>query len=263
MSNIAAALTGASDLGLARATARRSLRNFFRSFVEILLAVESSEAQMLAEITIVGREFLDAALAKGRGVILLSAHMGNFFLIGARLAIDGHRSHIFVSPPRYQPFAQWMDNLRSRVRQQTIRARPRRAAIKTLHAVLRRNEIVIVIADEYRYDGGIPVTLFGGTVSARRGPATLALRTGAAIVPAYLIRQPDDSLKLIIEPELELARTHRDAEAVREGTLRITRWLERTVSAYPDQWNWTNIEWNRDSRPASAAKEPGLQRVSH
>ena len=53
------------------------------------------------------------------------------------------------------------------------------------------------------------VPLFGRTVLARRGPATLALRTGAAVVPACLIRQPDDTLKMIIEPELELDRRGR------------------------------------------------------
>jgi lauroyl/myristoyl acyltransferase len=59
----------------------------------------------------------------------------------------------------------------------------------------------------------------------------------------YLLRQPDDSLRLIIEPELELARKGRGAANLRENTLRIHRWLERTVRAHPDQWNWMNIRW--------------------
>src|SRR3990172_295828 len=136
-----------------------------------------------------------------------------------------------------------MDDVRLQVWQRTIRARPRRAALNALNTVLRRNEIAIVVADEYRDERGIPVPLFGGNVNARRGPATLALRTGAAIVPALLVRQPDDSLKLIIEPELELARAGKSKDDVHESTLRITQWLERTVRAYPDQWNWTNIQW--------------------
>jgi len=263
IANIGAAMAGRMDRGMASVTARRSLRSFFRACVEITVALESSQSQLRSEMPIAGGEHLDAALAKGNGVIILSAHLGNFFLVGTRLAIEGYPVHVLVSPPRDPRFAELMDDVRLQVWQQTIRARPRRAALKELHAVLRCNEIAVVIADEYKNGHGIPVPLFGGIVSARRGPATLALRTGAAIVPALLVRQADDGLKLIIERELELARTDKGQDDVRESILRITRWLERSVSAYPDQWNWTNIEWQERSDLVSAAKQPKLQGLSH
>ena len=263
IANIGAAMSDRVDGGMARDTARRSLRNFFRACVEMTIALESSQSQLRSEMPIAGREHLDAALAKGNGVIVLSAHLGNFFLVGTRLAIEGYPVHVLVSPPRDPQFAALMDDVRLQVWQRTIRARPRRAALKELHAVLRRNEIAIVIADEYKNGHGIPVPLFGGIVSARRGPATLALRTGAAIVPAFLVRQAGDGLKLIIEPELELARTDKGQDDVRESILRITRWLERSVSAYPDQWNWTNIQWQNDPGLQSVVKEHKLQRLSH
>lgn len=251
------------DNGGARDIARRSLRNFFRACVEMTIALESSESQLRSEMPVSGREHLDAALAKGNGVIVLSAHLGNFFLVGTRLAIEGFRVHVLVSPPRDPAFAELMDDLRSRSGQRTVRARPRRAALKELSAVLRRNEIAIVIADEYKHGHGIPVPLFGGIVNARRGPATLALRTGAAVVPALLLRRADDGLELIIEPELELARTDKSRDRVRESILLMTRWLERTVSTYPDQWNWTNIHWQAGADVESDAKEHKLQRFSH
>lgn len=263
IANIVAAMSDRVDGPTARDTARRSLRNFFRACVEMTMALESSESQLRLEMAIAGREHLDAALAKGNGVIVLSAHLGNFFLVGTRLAIEGYPVHVLVSPPRDPQFARLMDDVRLQVWQQTIRARPRRAALKELHAVLRCNEIAVVIADEYKNGHGIPVPLFGGIASARRGPATLALRTGAAVVPAFLLRQSDDSLKLIIEPELDLARTEKSKNEVRESTLLMTRWLERTVKAYPDQWNWTNVQWQDGSRLESSAKEHKFPRLSH
>ena len=263
ISNISVAMADRMDRGMASVTARRSLRSFFRACVEITIALESSEKQLRAEMPIAGLKYLDAALAKGNGVIVLSAHLGNFFLVGTRLAIEGYPAHVLVSPPRDPRFAELMDDVRLQVWQRTIRARPRHAALNALNTVLRRNEIAIVVADEYRDERGIPVPLFGGNVNARRGPATLALRTGAAIVPALLVRQSDDGLKLIIEPELELARADKSKNDVRESTLRITQWLERTVRAYPDQWNWTNIRWQDGSDLESAAKEHSLQRLSH
>jgi len=228
--------------------ARRSLRNFFRDCIEIGIALESSDEDLRAQIPIIGKEHLDAALKKGSGILVLSAHLGNFFLLGTRLAIEGYSVFVLVNQPSDGQFAELMDRYRFKVKQRTIHARPRRQALKQLHEVLRRNEMAIMIADEYRRGNGIPVPLFGRTVLARRGPATLALRTGAAVVPACLVRQPDDSLQLVIEPELEFDRADRSKDEIRENTLRLTSWLEAKVRRYPDQWNWMNIRWWAERR---------------
>jgi KDO2-lipid IV(A) lauroyltransferase len=150
-----------------------------------------------------------------------------------------------------------MDEYRLKVLQTTIHARPRSEALRQLVQVLRRNEIAVIIADEYRKGNhGIPVPFFGRAVLARRGPVTLALRTGAAVVPASLIRGSDNRLTLIVERELELIRTGRDKTVIAENTLRITQWLERTVGLYPDQWNWITVNWQEGvDAPVSAERE--------
>jgi KDO2-lipid IV(A) lauroyltransferase len=241
--------------------ARHSLRNFFRSCIEMGAAVDSTDEELKAKIPIVGRKHLDAALAKGKGVLVLSAHLGNFFLVGCRLAIEGLPTFVLVNQPRDGRFAELMDSYRLQARQKTIHARPRQQALRELTQVLRRNAVAVVIADEYRKGNGIEVPLFGKTVMARRGPVSLALRTGASVVPACLVRQADDSLKLVIEPELELDRTAKSAKAIRENTIRMTQWLERTVRAYPDQWNWMNIRWWANSDNEHASQNQGTQRA--
>jgi lauroyl/myristoyl acyltransferase len=237
---------------------RKSLQNFFRDFVEIAIALVIPADELRSEILIEGRENLDTALAKGRGVIVLSAHLGNFFLAGTRLAIENYPTYVLINQPRDRQFARFMDDYRLKVQQKTIHARPRREALRELSQVLRRNELAVVIADEYRGSNGIHAPFFGHTVLARRGPATLALRTGAAVVPVYLVHQGQD-LKMIIEPELDLIRTARDKAAIGENTLRMTQWLERTVRAYPEQWNWMNIHWQEDENHTSVAKEQRVQ----
>jgi KDO2-lipid IV(A) lauroyltransferase len=251
--NIRIALSPFVDRPAAANMARQSLRNFFRASVEIAIFMSVSDEEFRRKIAIEGREYLDAALAKGKGVMILSAHLGNFFLAGTRLAVEGFPTYVLVNQPRDGKFAQLMDDYRLRVRQKTIHARPRRQALRDLNAVLRNNQIAVIIADEYRSGNGIEVPLFGRAVIARRGPATLALRTGAAVVPASMIRQPDDTLKLVIEPELELDRSGRGKTQIAENTLRITQWLERTVRKYPDQWNWMNIRWceGQDREPVA------------
>ena len=241
---------------------RNSLQNFFRDFVEIAIALVIPAEKLRAEIPIEGRENLDSALSKGHGVIVLGAHLGNFFLVGTRLAMEGYATWVLINQPRNRKFAKFMDDHRLKVRQKTIHARPRREALRELNQVLRANELAVVIADEYRRNNGIHMPFFGRTVLARRGPATLALRTGAAVVPVYLIHDKSQGLKMIVESELDLIRTDKDKDAIRENTLRMTQWLEKTVRAYPEQWNWMNIHWQEDQDKAAVVKEQRVQGVT-
>jgi KDO2-lipid IV(A) lauroyltransferase len=260
--NVAIALGEKLDPVLVRKIVRRSLRNFFRDFVEIGIALVIPGSELRSEIPVIGREHLEAALAKGNGILVVSGHLGNFFLLGTRLALEGYPTHVLINQPRNGQFAQLMDDYRLKVQQKTIHARPRQDALRQLSQALRRNELAVVIADEYRNKAGIRAPFFGRTVLARRGPATLALRTGAAIVPACLLRDRDNRLRLFIEPELELMREQRNKSDIRENTLRITQWLERTVRAYPDQWNWMNIHWQDSSESSVTAKERAVQRAT-
>jgi KDO2-lipid IV(A) lauroyltransferase len=177
--------------------------------------------------------------------------------VGTRLAVEGHPIHVLINQPSDGRFARLLDEYRLEIKLRTIHARPRRQALREINAVLRDSGIVVIIADEYRKGNGVPTKLFGHRVLARRGPVTLAARTGAAIVPAYMVRQPDDSLKLVIEPELDLVRSSKGQRESAENVLRMTQWLEKTVRAYPDQWNWMNIRWWGDS--VAAAEKPQMQ----
>jgi KDO2-lipid IV(A) lauroyltransferase len=233
---------------------RGSLRNFSRSFIELGLAVESGLEPIRAEIPVSGLEHLKAALEKGRGVIALSAHLGNFLLVGTRLAAEGYSIYVLINQPRSGKIPELRRRYRKKIGQKTIHAHPNDEAFRELVQILRRNEIAIVIADEFRSGSGIHVPFFGRTVIARRGPATLALRTGAAVVPAYLVRDRTGELKLVIEPELELSRTGKIKADVVENTLKITRWLERTVRSYPEQWNWMTVHWKEEKPPAAVGK---------
>ena len=243
-----------------RYLAQTSLKNFFRAFVSVPTSLASWTEELRDMIPVVGFEHLNNALGKGNGVILLSAHLGNFFLLGTRLALSGYPIHVLVNQPRHGRFAQLMDEYRFQALQTTIHARPRREALRRLAQVIRRNEVAIIIADEYRKTGsGIRVPFFGRAILARRGPVTLALRTGAAVVPAYVIRNGDNKLKLVVEPEIELIRSERDKTRIAQNTVRLTAWLEKTVRSYPEQWNWMNINWEDASNSALIAKKQQME----
>jgi KDO2-lipid IV(A) lauroyltransferase len=262
--NLRAALGNHMSARQIRQIAQNSLKNFFRACVEVAISLAAETEELREMVSVLGCEHLNAALAKGNGVVLISAHLGNFLLLGTRLAISGYSIHVLVNQPRHGRFGELMDQYRLQVLQRTIHARPRREALKEVAEVLRRNEVAIIIADEYRRTGsGIRVPFFGRSVLARRGPATLALRTGAAVVPAYVIRDHDNKLKLIIEPEIDLIRSERDKSRIEDNILRLTKWLEKSVRSYPDQWNWMNIKWDNVSNSALVMEKHRLEQLTH
>jgi KDO2-lipid IV(A) lauroyltransferase len=247
VANLAMALGGEMEPSALDRVARQSMRNFFLDLPEIGHALRIDRERFRDEIGISGLEHLEAALAKGKGVIALGAHLGNFCLVGARLAAEGFPVSVLVKPPRNLRIAGLMDGYRLKLGQKTVRARPRLRATRELIRLLRDNEIAVVIADEFR-SNGIAVPFFGRSVAARRGPVTLALRTGAALVPVYMFREPTGSLALVIERELDLTCSGRLTEDIRSNTVLLTAWLERVVRAHPEQWNWMVVRWQEALR---------------
>ncbi|HKA34884.1 MAG TPA: lysophospholipid acyltransferase family protein [Candidatus Binatia bacterium] len=223
------------------AVIRRAWRNFAQCILETTRLMHSPKERIVAAVAIDGEEHLKRALAKNKGVIALSAHLGNFTILGPRLAAAGYAFTALIKQPRDRRFADLMDGYRARVGVGTISAKPRREAARGILKALRSNRIVLLISDEFK-SGGVPVEFFGVQSLAPRGPATLALRTGAAIVPMYVTRDAVDRLTLHIDPEIALIATG-DMEAdVAANTLVFTRHLETMIRRYPDQWNWLGFK---------------------
>jgi KDO2-lipid IV(A) lauroyltransferase len=215
-------------------------RNFARTMLDTTAIMHCSKEEIVATVRLEGEEHLQAALRQGRGVLALSAHLGSFTMIGARLAAAGYPFSVVVKRPGHERFAQLTDDYRSHVGIQTISAKPRREAVRGILKALRQNRIVLVIADEFK-SGEILVDFFGLKLPAPRGPATLALRTGAVTLPMFAVRQADDSLVLSIGAPIEpVTRDDLDA-SVFATTALYTRHLEQAIRRYPSQWNWLGL----------------------
>jgi KDO2-lipid IV(A) lauroyltransferase len=215
----------------------RAWKNLARGVLDTGTVTHFPKETIIERIAIEGEDHLKRALAKGRGVIALSAHLGGFTLIGARLAAAGYRFSVVVKHPRDKRFARLLDEYRTKVEIGTISAKPRREAARRILKALRENRIVLVIADEFK-SGGLTVNFMGQTAPAPRGPATLALRTGAATLPMFATRRPDGSLLLQIAPEVEVVKNEDVEQSVAATTKLFTSYLENAIRSYPDQWNW-------------------------
>jgi KDO2-lipid IV(A) lauroyltransferase len=231
-----------------QALVRRAWKNFARGILDTMVVMHMSKQQTTNFVAIEGEDHLKRALGKGKGIIALSAHLGAFTLIGARLAAGGYPFSVVVKHPPDDRFAKVMNDLRAQIGVHTISARPRQEAVRGILKALRKNGIVLVIADEFK-SGGVDTTFMGQKAAAPRGPASLALRTGAVTLPMFAPRKPDGSVVLRIGGEMELVR-HTDVEdSVAETTKLFSRYIEQAILRYPDQWNWLGFRRpNRISR---------------
>ena len=218
-----------------KTVARMAWRNFVWGLYETACALYTSRDAICASVAIEGEEHLKRALEKGKGVIAFGAHLGNFTMIGPRLAAAGYPFSILVKHPPDQRLARLLDGYRAKVGVKTISAKPRRQAARQILGALRRNEVVLVLPDVFK-SGSVNAQFLGSAVYVRRGPVTLALRAGAAVVPMLVTRDAEDRLTLRISSEIDLVKTGDLQEDVAANLALFTRHLEGMVRRYPDQW---------------------------
>lgn len=244
----------------------RAWRNFARGVLDTTAVMHFSKERIIRTIKLEGEEHIRSALEKGKGVMALSAHLGSFTMIGARLAASGYPFSVVVKHPADERFSRLTDDYRAQLGIHTIPAKPRREAVRGVLKALRENRIVLVIADEFK-SGDVMVDFFGLKLPAPRGPATLALRTGAVTLPMFATRQADDSLILSVGAAIAPVEHEDLEESVVATTAVYTRHLEAAIRRFPDQWNWLGLPardgkmsraemariW-RESRKAAAAQ---------
>jgi KDO2-lipid IV(A) lauroyltransferase len=214
--------------------------NFSRGVLDTALTTYYSKEQICAMVALEGEEHIRRALDQGNGVLALSAHLGSFTMIGARLASGGFPFSVVVKSPQDERLARLIDGYRTRIGIHTISAKPRREAVRDILKALRDNRIVLMIADEFK-SGDVTVDFLGLTVPAPRGPATLALRTGAVTLPMFVTRRADKSLVLSVSAPIAPVEREDREQSVIATTAAYTRVIEAEIRRYPGQWNWLGL----------------------
>jgi len=198
-------------------------------------------------VQIIGRDNLDKALARGRGVILISAHFGNFPVMLARLGLEGYRVAGVMRPMRNNRVEKLFTARRARFNIKTIYSQPRKVCIESTIKSIRDNELVFVLLDQNFGTGGVFVDFFGRKAATATGPLVLARRTKAAIVPCFIVRQKDDTHKIIIEPPFIQEEKGSYQENLIANIQGLTSIIEAYIRKYPEQWGWIHRRWK--SRP--------------
>jgi len=179
--------------------------------------------------SICGRENIDNALKKGKGVVLLAAHMGNWELSGMALSLLGYPLMVIAldhKNPRVNNF------FRKRRESKGIEVVSLGVAIKQCYKGLKENKVVALLGDREFGDSGYSLDFLGRKKIIPRGAAVLALRTGASIVPALVSRQGLDHIKIDCPPALEVRQDESELEIVK----RYARVIEDRIRKDPSQW---------------------------
>ncbi len=225
-----------------RRIARDSFISMAKSAVEILYLLDKPEI-LKNRIVLSGKENLDAALAKNKGVILVSAHFGNFPLLLGRLSVEGYKAAGIMRPMKDKKAEEFFRGKRNRLNIQTIYSQPRNACVEATIRMLRQNSAVFIPLDQNFGTSGVFVNFFGTQAATATGPVVLAQRTGAAILPCFIVRGKDDSQKIIFEPELTLEEGSSSEQTVHINIQKLTRIIELYIRRYPAEWGWIHRRW--------------------
>lgn len=219
--------------------AKAALRNMFLGFVELLYSIHSVE-EVLDGIPWEGKEILEESLKAARGVIAVTAHIGNFTLIAAAMNLQGYPFRMIVKDPKHPRMAKTFQQLRERQGTRWIPALPPMRCQREILRSLKRGEIVGFVADEGRRRGGIVMEFLGRRMAMPPGPAFYHLATHAPILPVYLLRDGKERLRMVVKPPLELSLSGNRERDLYLITRAVTRELEGTIRSYPHQWHWVS-----------------------
>lgn len=198
-----------------------------------------------------GFEHYASAIAQGRGVIFLTAHLGAWELSAAAHALHGYPMWLMVRPLDNRFLDRLIDARRGLFGNQTIR---KKDSAREVLAVLRSNGAVGILADQNAGGSdGVFVDFFGRKASATKGVAQIAARTGAAVVPGFAVwNDAERRYVLKFYPAVALVDSaDREADLL-ENTQRCQAAIERAIRDSPGQWLWIHRRWKRqpDGQPA-------------
>jgi len=215
--------------------AKKCFQNWGKSVIEVMQFSKLTREEVNRLVVFEGRENLDLALKAGRGVVLLTAHFGNWELLGASLTLNGYPLNVIAREVRSEKLQKFIESHREAVGMKAIY---RGASVKNGLRCLKRNEILGILSDvDTKTDGGF-VDFFGQLAYTPIGPAAIALKTQSLVVPAFIIRQPDDTHRAIIEKPLKLQITGQKDVDIRVNTQLFTKLIEYYIRKYPAQWIW-------------------------
>jgi KDO2-lipid IV(A) lauroyltransferase len=239
-----------------RKIARATFRHIGTVLAEFPFIPKIAGHKIEKYLWIEGLEHFRKAKEQQRGVLFLTAHFGNWEWMAASFPLLTGQPLAVVFRPIDSSF---LDRLVGRLRSWTgNQGISKQKAMGRILRVLKEGGAVGILLDQnVAWQEGVFVRFFGEWACTNAGLALLALKTGAAVLPGFNIRQPDGRYRLVIEPEISLVRTGDREHDVQANTELFTGVIERYVRQNPEQWLWLHQRWKTRPWQSRRTKEAG------
>ncbi|HTV02886.1 MAG TPA: lysophospholipid acyltransferase family protein [Luteitalea sp.] len=224
---------------------REVFAHFGRKLVELLWFTGLTPERQLELVEFVGAEHLEAGLAQGRGVLIVTGHFGFWELHALAHGLRLGPMAVVARALDNTLLDRMLTDLRSSTGNVVI---DRKGGLRRIMRALNANQSVAVLIDQHILTAdAVKVDFMGRPAATTSAVAVLALRTGAAVIPAFSLPLNDGRYRLIYERPLALP-SEESPEAVRDLTQRCTKVLEKYVRAHPERWLWMHRRWRDDVR---------------
>lgn len=221
---------------------RGTFRNLGRALGEVAQFPKLNRENIESVVAYEGLENYQQAVAQRRGIILLTGHIGAWELSVYAHSIYGY-SMSFLARRVDNPMVERLaETNRSRFGNRSI---DKKGSLREVLKTLKAGGVVGILADlNSSREEGVFVDFFGLPACTTAGVATLALRTGAIVLPGYILWDDEKKIhRLCFEPPIETIHTGNQKEDVVVNTARYTKALESVIRRHPDQWLWIHRRW--------------------
>jgi Kdo2-lipid IVA lauroyltransferase/acyltransferase len=226
------------------ALARRSFLHLGTHLAETLHLAGIGCAEVERYVSVEGWERVEALRAAGRPVVILTGHCGNWELLAALINCRGLAMEVVGRRLEEPGLQELLVGVRRRFGTETIERGEAGSARRLLGTVRAGGALGVLIDQDIRAES-VFVPFFGRPAHTPVGPAKLALRLRAAVVPSFIERLPDGRHRAVFHPELELPADPTAATAA------MTRAIEEQIRRVPEQWVWMHRRWRRQPEGAS------------
>jgi KDO2-lipid IV(A) lauroyltransferase len=220
--------------------ARRVFQNLAQIPLEICWSIRLGANEFLSHCAIQGHENLQAALAKGKGILFLSAHTGNWELLTMVISLAGIPVSGVYRPIKSQTIDLLVYEYRTRFGVKLI---PKKHSMRKVLRCLGNNEGIGMLLDQDAGSSvGVFVDFFGRPACTNKGLALLALKTEAPVVPAFIARN-GLGFRIEIGKEIPLLKTGEKSQDIAVNTQQYNKAIEEFVRRCPEQWFWVHRRW--------------------
>ena len=240
--------------------AKGAFRNFGISFVELLWFPNLTDQTVRKLVRLQNPEIMIEAHKKGRGMVMLAGHFGNWELTALAVAhLTGIPVTIIVQSQSNELVDEVINRHRCLFGNKVV---PMGLAVREIIRTLQSGETIAIAPDQSGPMEGPFVEFFGRRVASHQGPAVFALRSGAPIQMGFMMRQNDGTYEVVLEeiPVSDIAAYNE--ENVMELTRRHSAVLEKHVRMFPDHWLWMHRRWKHTWESVQREKAKSMQQPS-